>query len=160
MLALIEETSPAGTVRGMFLPSLNISATTDALRRRIGDPEPLMAIKLLIVDDHAEFRTFARAMLTDDGFEITGEAPDGESVLAALQGERPDAVLLDIQLPGIDGFEVARLLAALRDPPRVVLTSSREASDYGQRLSQSPARGFLAKRDLSGAALAEILALG
>jgi DNA-binding NarL/FixJ family response regulator len=117
-----------------------------------------MATTLLIVDDHPAFRSLARAMLSADGFEVTGEAPDGESALAAVQDLQPDAVLLDIQLPGIDGFEVARQIASIDGAPRVVLTSLRAASDYGRRNADSPASGILAKQDLSGPALAARLA--
>jgi DNA-binding NarL/FixJ family response regulator len=113
---------------------------------------------LLIVDDHASFRSFARMLLTAEGFEVAGEAPDGESAIEAVERLRPDVVLLDVQLPGIDGFEVAQRLSALPNAPRVVLTSSRDASDYGHRLTGAPARGFIPKQDLSGAALAELLA--
>jgi DNA-binding NarL/FixJ family response regulator len=105
---------------------------------------------LFIVDDHEGFRTFARTMLAADGFEVTGEAADGESALVALDSLRPDVVLLDVQLPGIDGFEVARRLAETQDAPNVVLTSSRDASDYGSRLTSAPARGFVPKHELSG----------
>src|SRR5215469_13842450 len=70
---------------------------------------------------------------------------------------RPDVVLLDVQLPGIDGFVVAEQLAAVPDPPRVVLISSRDAASYGPRLDGAPVCGFLAKRALSGASLAALV---
>ena len=113
---------------------------------------------LLVVDDHEEFRSFARTLFTaENGFEVTGDTPDGESAVAAVESLHPDVVLLDVQLPGIDGFEVARRLAKLRDAPRVVMTSSRQASDYGSRLAEAPVRGFIPKQDLSPAALAAVL---
>jgi DNA-binding NarL/FixJ family response regulator len=117
-----------------------------------------MATKLLIVDDHDGFRRFARTFLASEGFEVTGDAADGESALEEVRRIRPDLVLLDIQLPGIDGFEVADRLASAPDPPAVVLTSSRSASDYGSRLATAPAKGFIAKQDLSGPAIAAALA--
>jgi DNA-binding NarL/FixJ family response regulator len=117
-----------------------------------------MTMTLLIVDDHASFRTFASAMLGAEGFEVTGEAEDGEAALAAVERLRPDVVLLDVQLPGIDGFEVARRLAKSGGGARIVMVSSREASDYGQRLTNSPIEGFIPKQDLSGAALTALLA--
>jgi CheY-like chemotaxis protein len=113
---------------------------------------------LLIVDDHDGFRTFARTMLGGEGFEVTGEAADGESALAAVEQERPDVVLLDVQLPGIDGFEVAARLAQTPDPPAVVMTSTREAADYGSRLTQASICGFVPKHELSGAAISALLA--
>jgi DNA-binding NarL/FixJ family response regulator len=114
---------------------------------------------LLIVDDHEEFRSFARTMLGDDGFEVAGEAEDGESALRAVERLHPDVVLLDVQLgEGIDGFEVARRISESADAPRVVLTSSREASDYGTRIAESRASGFLPKRELSSEALVKLVA--
>lgn len=117
-----------------------------------------MALTLLIVDDHEGFRSFARTLLAGEGFDVAGEARDGESAVEAAQRLKPDAVLLDIQLPDIDGFEVARRLAALDGGPSIVFTSSRDAADYGARISDSAARGFIPKQDLSGAGLAALLA--
>ena len=116
-----------------------------------------MGMSLLIVDDHAAFRAFARRLLGADGFDVAGEAEDGESALAAVERLHPDVVLLDVNLPTIDGFEVARRLSASADAPTVVLTSSRPPSDYGTRLAESPAAGFIPKHELSGAALAELM---
>ena len=93
---------------------------------------------ILIVDDHAGFRVQARAILEADGFVVVGEADDGASGLAAARSIRPDLVLLDIGLPDIEGFDVARELAVDGPPPFVVLTSSREASSYGPRLDDQP----------------------
>jgi DNA-binding NarL/FixJ family response regulator len=108
---------------------------------------------ILIVDDHAAFRVQARALLSADGFLVVGEAVDGYSGLAAARQLRPDLVLLDIGLPDVEGFEVARALAADGPPPFVVLTSSRDASAYGPRLDSSRVLGFIAKDELSGAAI-------
>ncbi len=119
-----------------------------------------MALTILIVDDHVEFRRFVRTLLAEDGFDVTGEAADGEQALVAASTLRPDIVLVDIQLPGIDGFEVARRLAAAPDAPCVVLTSSRDRSQYGARLTGAPVSGFIAKQDLSAAALNALLASG
>ncbi|MHB8693949.1 MAG: response regulator [Solirubrobacteraceae bacterium] len=116
-----------------------------------------MTPSLLIVDDHPEFRSLASKILAAEGFDVLGDAPDGESALESIQRLRPDVVLLDVQLPGMDGFEVARRLAGSPGAPRVILTSSREASDFGSRLTASPASGFLPKTQLSGAALAKLL---
>ena len=96
-------------------------------------------------------------MLEADGFEVVGEAADGAAALEAVRRLRPDVVLLDVQLPGIDGFEVAERLAAERDPPAVVLISSRERDSYGRQLATSPVRGFVAKGDLSGECLAGLV---
>jgi DNA-binding NarL/FixJ family response regulator len=108
---------------------------------------------VLIVDDHADFRRTLRALLEADGFEVVGEAPDGRSAITETERLRPRLVLLDIQLPDLDGFEVAARLKEGTDPPAIVLTSSRNASSYRRLLEQS-ALGFIAKSELSGEALA------
>jgi DNA-binding NarL/FixJ family response regulator len=112
---------------------------------------------VLIVDDHPSFRSSAHALLEAEGFEVVGEAEDGASALEAAERLHPDVVLLDVQLPDIDGFEVTRRLTSNGDGPSVVLVSSRELSDYGELVDGSGARGFLPKNELSGAAVAELL---
>ena len=112
---------------------------------------------VLIVDDHSGFRSLARALLEAEGFEVVGEAGDGVSALAAVDLLHPRIVLLDIQLPGIDGFEVAERLARAGDPPAVVLVSARDVSSYRRRLARSPVAGFLSKSELSGNALSALV---
>jgi CheY-like chemotaxis protein len=116
-----------------------------------------MSPTVLVVDDHASFRAAATALLESEGFTVVGGAGDGDEALEQVGALGPDVVLLDVQLPGIDGFEVARRLAALAVPPVVLLISSRSASEYGDRVTRSPARGFLDKQALSGAAIARLL---
>ena len=111
---------------------------------------------VLIVDDHSGFRRMARRMLEEDGFRVVAEAVDAAGALAAARLHRPQLVLLDVQLPDLDGFAVAEALAAGTLPPVVVLTSSRSASDYGSRVGRSPAQGFVPKAELSGPALTEL----
>jgi DNA-binding NarL/FixJ family response regulator len=84
-----------------------------------------MGARVLIVDHHAAFRMFARRLLTADGFDVGGEAADGLTALAAAMELLRDVVLVDVQLPGIDGLQVAAALARQPSPPVVVLTSSR-----------------------------------
>ena len=115
---------------------------------------------LLIVDDHEDFAQSARTLLELEGFDVVGVAADGPSALLAVETLRPDVVLLDIQLPGMDGFEVVRRLtvtAASREP-RVVLISSRDRSAYATESFDAPVRGFLGKNELSGAALHALVA--
>jgi DNA-binding NarL/FixJ family response regulator len=111
---------------------------------------------VLIVDDHAPFRTAARGVLERAGYVVTGEAADAAEALAAVAADAPDAVLLDVQLPDRDGFSVATALAAEGGPP-VVLISSRAAEDYGRRIEACGARGFIPKSRLSAAAFAALL---
>jgi DNA-binding NarL/FixJ family response regulator len=112
---------------------------------------------VLIVDDHPSFRASAAALLEAEGYEVVGEAADGESALELAEQLRPDVVLLDVQLPGIDGFEVVRRLCANRCPARVVLVSSRDGSDFGPLVGQCGAVGFVPKSELSGEALARLI---
>jgi CheY-like chemotaxis protein len=92
-----------------------------------------MRPRVLIVDDHAAFRESASALLEAEGYEVVGAAADGETAIAEVERLRPEIVLVDIQLPGLDGFDVA------------------------ERVDEAPVRGFLAKRSLSGAALAGLV---
>jgi CheY-like chemotaxis protein len=113
-------------------------------------------VTVLIVDDHPSFRATARALLEAEGFHVVGEAEDGASALRAAQELEPQLVLLDVQLPDIDGFEVAQRLTD-GGGPIVVLVSSRDGSDFGSLVERSGARGFIAKGELSGAALSALL---
>jgi DNA-binding NarL/FixJ family response regulator len=108
---------------------------------------------VLIVDDHAGFRHGAREMLESDGFVVIAEAESLASARTALGHISADLVLLDIRLPDGSGFELAEELARLPGSPNIVLTSSRDAQDYGDRLSTCGARGFIPKHRLTPAGL-------
>ena len=116
-----------------------------------------MTPRVLIVDDHAPFRSLARRLLMVGGFQVVGEAADGAGALAAFRNTAPDVVLLDVQLPDMDGFALDGLLAAEPAAPLVVLVSSRALLDYGHRVDASMARGFIAKADLSGETLLRVI---
>jgi DNA-binding NarL/FixJ family response regulator len=116
------------------------------------------AARILIVDDHVLFRSSARRMLESHGFVVIGESGDGSSAIMAVRTLRPDVVLLDVQLPDMNGFEVARQLAEEPDAPAVILTSIRDASDYRTRLAGTPARGFIPKAELSEPRITALLA--
>ena len=111
----------------------------------------------MIVDDHSGFRACARHMLESDEFEVVGEAADAASAIAMARELRPDIVLLDIQLPDIDGIEASKQIATLNGRTQIVLVSSRGRSDYGSALDESPARGFIPKSELCGATLRELI---
>lgn len=112
---------------------------------------------MLIVDDHAGYRRQARALFTSGGYDVIGEAGDVASGVRAAAELRPAVVLLDVQLPDGDGFEAAGRMLAADPAPTVVLISSRDAADYGNRIGSSGARGFISKADLSVGALEELL---
>jgi DNA-binding NarL/FixJ family response regulator len=112
---------------------------------------------IVIVDDHPSFRKTARALLESEGFDVVGEAADGASAIEAAKSLRPDILLLDVYLPDIDGFEVAAALTRNGGPPAIVLTSSRDARDFGPLVEQSGARGFIPKAELSAATLTALL---
>lgn len=113
---------------------------------------------VLIVDDHPSFRASARAVLEAAGFEIVAEAADGEAAIAAIDRFSPDVVILDIQLPDMSGFDLCAALEELGERrPAIVLVSSRDRDDYGELVSASTARGFVAKDQLTGEAVAALL---
>jgi DNA-binding NarL/FixJ family response regulator len=114
-----------------------------------------MAVRVVIVDDHEAFRASARKLLEQGGFAVVGEAGDGASGLELVRSLEPEVVLLDVVLPDMSGFDVAEHLAD--EPPKVVLVSSRERSDFGPRIDQSRATGFISKDRLSNAAVRAML---
>jgi CheY-like chemotaxis protein len=116
-----------------------------------------MAASVLIVDDNARFRSRARRWLEAGGFAVVAEAADGASALEAARRHQPTVVLLDVHLPDMSGPSVAERLAREPDPPAVVLTSTHEAADLGDRTVRCRARGFVPKAELSGEALSALL---
>jgi DNA-binding NarL/FixJ family response regulator len=125
--------------------------------RRNGENLRQMATSVLIVDDHPSFRASARMLLECEGYEVIGEAEDGQSALEAVERLHPDVVLLDVQLPDIDGFEVAARLTENGASPAIVLTSSRDVDDLGFLAGRDGVRGFIPKSELSGSALEALL---
>jgi DNA-binding NarL/FixJ family response regulator len=112
---------------------------------------------ILIVDDHPSFRWMARALLEAEGFEVVGEAADGASAIETAKALHPDVILVDVQLPDIDGFEVAAALTNNGSAPAIVMTSSRDACDFGSLVERSGARGFIPKAELSAEAVSALL---
>lgn len=115
---------------------------------------------VLIVDDNDVFRSSARAVVRAAGYDVVGEAGDVAGAVAQVHALHPDVVLLDIQLPDGDGFTLADQLAKETRPPTVVLISSRERVDYGSRVDEAPAAGFISKLDLSRGTLEELIGHG
>lgn len=119
-----------------------------------------MSSSVLVVDDHSAFRAWARAFLEAEGYRVVGEAADGAEAIRAVSRLRPEVVLLDVHLPDLDGFEVARQLADEPEPPAVVLVSSREFGEFGRRVAGSGARGFISKVELSAERLQALVSEG
>jgi DNA-binding NarL/FixJ family response regulator len=119
--------------------------------------DQLVTPTVLIVDDHPTFRMTARALLEADGFQVVGEAADGTAGLEAERELRPDVVLVDVRLPDLDGFSVTERMSGADEAPAVIVTSSSDDPLYPERARRSGARGFVAKHDVSGAALEKLL---
>ena len=113
---------------------------------------------VLIVDDHPSFRVVAQTVLETDGFVVVGTASDGESAVDETLRLAPDVVLLDVELPDINGFEVAARLRQAGSRTAIVLASSRDGSDFGPLVAESGARGFVTKTDLTGDAIRALVA--
>jgi DNA-binding NarL/FixJ family response regulator len=119
--------------------------------------QPRGGLRVLVVDDHEGFRATACDILIAAGFDVVGQASDGFDALVQVGPTRADVVLLDIGLPDMDGFEVCNRLAMLEVPPAVIFVSSRDASEYRDRLAGSASRGFISKAALSGDAVAALV---
>ena len=115
-----------------------------------------MVKTVLLVDDHARFRELARTLLEEGGYLVIGEATDGLTALSAVRRLRPDAVLLDVHLPDMDGFAVAAALGLERPAPRVVLTSADEDERVGSLMRRCGALGFVPKVALANAQIGSL----
>jgi DNA-binding NarL/FixJ family response regulator len=103
-------------------------------------------IRILIVDDHPVVRTGLTSMLaTQPGMDVVGSAPSGEAALAMLEETRPDLILLDVRMPGMDGLSTLRALAKLEAGPRTIVLTSFETDEDIYRAVQAGARGYLLK---------------
>lgn len=116
-----------------------------------------MVASVLIVDDHPGFRAQAGRLLGSEGYRVIGEAGDLRSGLELAQALGPELALVDVYLPGEDGFEVTSRLLALDDPPEVILISSHDCAEFERCVSESGARGFISKDELSRAAIEKVL---
>ena len=119
--------------------------------------DPFMGRRVLIIDDNIPFRAAARQLLERTGFDVVAEAGTGAEGIEKAKVDRPDLVIVDVQLPDFDGFEVAEQLARLEGAVEVILTSSLDDGDFGALVAASPALGFIPKADLSGSAIQAML---
>ena len=139
---------------GSSIGAYAIAAGHNAVARNLCDDQGVRTT-VLIVDDHDDFRESASALLEAEGFAVVGAAADGAEAIAAVERLRPQVVLLDIQLPDLDGFAVAERLAMGPDPPSVVLVSSRKQPPTGPDLRRRP-RWDSSRSANSGSALASL----
>jgi DNA-binding NarL/FixJ family response regulator len=114
-----------------------------------------MYLRVVIVDDHARFRAQAAELLALERFAVVGDAETAAGGVELSRRLTPDVVLLDVGLPDALGFDVVPVMRATG--AAVVLTSSRAAADYGHRVSDSGAQGFIAKDELTGEAIRSLL---
>jgi DNA-binding NarL/FixJ family response regulator len=108
-----------------------------------------MATRVLIVDDQKPFRLAARAVVEmTDGFEVAGEAESGEAAVEAAREVHPDLVLMDVNLPGIDGIEATtRILEQSEGRLVVVMVSTYEADEYAPRAAEAGAAAYIPKSE-------------
>jgi DNA-binding NarL/FixJ family response regulator len=116
-----------------------------------------MQLRCLIVDDSSHFREAAKAALGRDGLQVVGLAADSAEAVSHIGDLDPEVVLIDIDLGGESGFELARQVAR-QDGPAVILVSTHEEEDYADLIEQSPALGFISKSTLSASAVRALYA--
>ena len=119
-----------------------------------------MRLRCVIVDDDEAFLGVARALLERDGVTVAGVARSGAEAIESTRALQPDVVLIDIRLGGESGFEAARRLAGHGQAAALIMISTHAEEDYADLIADSPATGFVAKADLSAAAVRRILGAG
>jgi CheY-like chemotaxis protein len=104
----------------------------------------MTSLKVLVVDDDPTVRDVLRIMLGFEGCQVV-DAPDGESALAMYAAIRPDVVILDVAMPGMDGVEVCRQLKTSPHPPRVVMLTARVHPEDERRALDAGADAYIRK---------------
>jgi DNA-binding NarL/FixJ family response regulator len=107
-----------------------------------------MPVRVLIVDDQEPFRMAARLVVeATDGFEVAGEADSGEESVELAEELKPDLVLMDVNLPGINGLDATRRILDGGDdePPVVLLLSTYEEAEYAPRAAECGAAAYIPK---------------
>lgn len=113
-----------------------------------------MSVRVLIVDDQEPFREAAQLVVeVTDGFEVVGVAETGEESVISARALRPDLVLMDVNLPGIDGLAATRQILAEPTPPVVVVLSTYEPEEYGPRVAEVGAAAYIPKSEFDPEAL-------
>jgi len=117
-------------------------------------------VAVLVVDDHETFRRAAAAVVeAADGFVLAGAVGTGEDSLTAVEALGPDLVLMDVNLPGMDGLEATRRLRASARPPVVILLSTHDEDEFGAQARECGALGYVAKSAFGTERLTAVWAL-
>lgn len=117
----------------------------------------MTVVRVLLVDDQVPFLRAMTAVVEEtDGFEVVGDASSGEESLLAAAELRPDLVLMDVNLPGIDGLEATRRLQACPSPPVVLLLSTYDEDAGAHFVVESGASAYVTKSVFSPDRLQEV----
>jgi DNA-binding NarL/FixJ family response regulator len=114
-------------------------------------------MRCLIVDDSADFVDAARGLLECEGITVVGAASTSADALRSFEELRPDVTLVDINLGGESGFELAEQLHRAGGPSPVILISTHAAQDFADMIESSPAVGFLSKSALTCGAIHDLV---
>lgn len=130
-------------------------------RARMDDDDPVVVmtetVRVLIVDDQEPFRAAARmAVELTDGFDVVAESGSGQEALDAFRTLAPDLVLMDVQMPGMDGLEATRQLLEMDATARVIVLSTYSADEFEQRALDAGAIAFVSKSDFTPDALSQV----
>jgi CheY-like chemotaxis protein len=142
--------------------SMSAEADLPPLSYPAGMMQPVQTLRCMIVDDNPAFTTIAALVLELDGVAVVATTTSGAEALECLERLRPDVILVDIELGGESGFDLA--VAIHRHPwvavpaPPVILISAHDERDFADQVAASPASGFLPKWKLSAAAIRKSLA--
>lgn len=116
-----------------------------------------MSVRVLIVDDQPPFREAARMVVEmSEGFEVAGEAENGEMAIEMASSLKPDLILMDVQMPGVDGLEATKRIMESRDPPKILVMSTHESGDYSGPAEAAGAIAFVPKSEFSMGLLAAV----
>ena len=117
----------------------------------------MRVVRVLVVDDHEPFREAAAAVIgATPGFAVAGVVGSGEESISAAARHQVDLVLMDVNMPGMDGLTAAARLRELAAPPIVVLVSTYDEEEFSDRLAEVGAAGYLAKSRFGGDSLVRV----